>query len=134
MSISFKELFSEWERNNNIENKDNESAQKKTAIYNKKSKQEKIPAIDLHGMYKEEALKSLNSFIIKNQSGNEKKILIIHGVGRHSENKRVLKEAVKDWLKSRSDLIKSFRPGKIGEGSTGVTVATLFSASNKKGK
>ena len=46
-------------------------------------------------------------------------VCIIHGHGTG-----VLKEAVRDYLKT-SPYIKKYRPGEDGEGSDGVTIADL---------
>ena len=48
-----------------------------------------------------------------------------HGVGRHSKNNRILKEITIEWLKNNQDIIRYYRPGIIGEGSSGVTIAVI---------
>ena len=51
--------------------------------------------------------------------GRLQEVRIIHGKGTG-----VVRSAVRDHLK-RSPYIKTFRPGKYGEGEDGVTVAEL---------
>lgn len=125
MNNNFSDIFKEWEKSNLIINKDYDE------INNfKKNKQtinsSEILSIDLHGLDRYEAIDKLNSFIINNQNKSSRiKIKIIHGIGRHSKDKRILKEEVIKWLKEKKKLIYSFRPGQIGEGSSGVTIAII---------
>jgi len=122
MSENFGDIFKEWESKNKIVDKDSQSAKLKNIV----PKNEKNDlSIDLHGLTKNEALTKLCDFVRRNQSGQVTKIIVIHGVGRHSEGKRVLKEAVKEWLSINDNLIRNFRPAGIGEGSGGATVAFI---------
>ncbi len=75
--------------------------------------------IDLHYLKKNEALDKLKNFINNNRSSFLTKIIIIHGAGNHSKERCVLKDAVINWLKENPAIIKTFRPGRIGEGSFG---------------
>jgi DNA-nicking Smr family endonuclease len=122
MGEDFGKIFEEWEKNNKIQDKDYHFLNEKSS---KKSNVEKDQSIDLHGLTKSEALSELKKFIDKNRTGHLTKIVIIHGVGRHSDGKRVLKEAVKEWLSENRHLIRNFRPAGIGEGSGGATIAFI---------
>ena len=55
--------------------------------------------LDLHGMLQDEALTSLKFFLRDAQREGCRKVLVIHGKGLHSENRRaVLKDAVRQAL------------------------------------
>jgi len=118
----FAEIFTEWEKSNKIVDKDKSFFPQQ----NLKTKKEKDLSIDLHGFTKKEALERLRIFILQNRSGMKTKINIIHGVGRHSEDgKRVLKEAVKEWLSQNKELIGYFKPADVKEGGGGATIAYI---------
>jgi DNA-nicking Smr family endonuclease len=63
---------------------------------------ERAPAddeLDLHGMVQEEAVSALRYFLRESRLEGSRKVLVIHGKGLHSENRRgVLKEAVQQVL------------------------------------
>jgi len=120
MKNDFNKIFHEWEKSNKIINKDLNINNK---IKNtKKNNTESF--IDLHLLRKIEAIEKLNQFIIDNMKKNIKKIKIIHGIGRHSNNKSIIKESVKQFLNSNKH-IRYYRPGRIGEGGAGVTIAFI---------
>ncbi|MBO5035158.1 MAG: endonuclease MutS2 [Oscillospiraceae bacterium] len=77
------------------------------------------PEVDLRGMTAAEALLELDRFLDNAVMGRLQEVRIIHGKGTG-----VVRSAVRDHLK-RSPYIKTFRPGKYGEGEDGVTVAEL---------
>jgi len=55
--------------------------------------------LDLHGMVSEEALEALRYFLREGRLEGYRKVLVIHGKGLHSENRKsVLKEAVQQVL------------------------------------
>lgn len=55
--------------------------------------------LDLHGMLQEEALSALRYFLRESRLEGHRKVLVIHGKGLHSENRKgVLKEAVQQAL------------------------------------
>ena len=55
--------------------------------------------LDLHGQLAEEAVASLRFFLRESRLGGMRKVLVIHGKGLHSENRKaVLKEAVQQVL------------------------------------
>ena len=75
--------------------------------------------IDLRGMMTDEAIAVLDRFLDTAMMGKLESVTIIHGKGTG-----VVRKAVREHLK-RSRYIKSFRPGRYGEGEDGVTVAEL---------
>ncbi len=77
------------------------------------------PEVDLRGLSGEEAVLELDRFLDQAVLGKLQEVRIIHGKGTG-----VVRERVREHLK-RSPYIRSFRPGKYGEGEDGVTVAEL---------
>ena len=75
--------------------------------------------IDLRGMMTDEAISVLERFLDTAMMGKLETVTIIHGKGTGA-----VRKAVRTYLK-RSRYIKSFRPGRYGEGEDGVTVAEL---------
>ncbi len=130
MHDDFEKIFNEWQKTHEVMDKDkiaNYTINDRTGnIPHKKNKKEAL-TLDLHRLNRSDALIKLKTFVMENQSSNQKKIIIIHGAGNHSKEKCVLKEAVKIWLKENTGLIKYFRPGKTDEGGFGATVAYIKS-------
>ena len=75
--------------------------------------------LDLRGQTVDEAINNLNLFIDKCLLNGLNEVRIIHGKGTGA-----LRSAVNEELKHHPN-IDSFRLGSLGEGDTGVTVATL---------
>ncbi len=75
--------------------------------------------VDLRGMMTDEAIANLERFLDTAMMGKLETVTIIHGKGTGA-----VRSAVRTYLK-RSRYIKSFRPGRYGEGEDGVTVAEL---------
>ena len=75
--------------------------------------------IDRRGMMTDEAIAVLDRFLDTAMMGKLESVTIIHGKGTGA-----VRKAVREHLK-RSRYIKSFRPGRYGEGEDGVTVAEL---------
>jgi len=75
--------------------------------------------IDLRGMMTDEAIAVLERFLDTAMMGKLETVTIIHGKGTGA-----VRNAVRTYCK-RSRYIKSFRPGRYGEGEDGVTVAEL---------
>ena len=75
--------------------------------------------VDLRGMMTGEAIAVLERFLDTAMMGKLETVTIIHGKGTGA-----VRNAVRTYLK-RSRYIKSFRPGRYGEGEDGVTVAEL---------
>ncbi|MCI8538775.1 MAG: endonuclease MutS2 [Oscillospiraceae bacterium] len=77
------------------------------------------PEVDLRGLMTDEALAVLDRFLDDAMLAKLESVTIIHGKGTGA-----VRKAVRDHLR-RSRYIKSFRPGRYGEGEDGVTVAEL---------
>ncbi len=75
--------------------------------------------VDLRGMMTDEAIAVLERFLDTAMMGKLETVTIIHGKGTGA-----VRSAVRTYLK-RSRYVKSFRPGRYGEGEDGVTVAEL---------
>ncbi len=80
-----------------------------------------IPKLELNviGENVEEAIEDVDDFLDKAVLANLEEVKIIHGVG-----KGILKNAIAQHLKKHKH-VSSFRPGKYGEGETGVTFVKL---------
>ena len=77
------------------------------------------PEVDLRGMMTDEAIGALDLFLDNAVLGKLNEVRIIHGKGTGA-----VRKAVREHLK-RSRYVKSFRPGRYGEGEDGVTIAEL---------
>ena len=77
------------------------------------------PEVDLRGMLTDEAIGALDLFLDNAVLGKLTQVTVIHGKGTGA-----VRKAVRDHLK-RSRYVKSFRPGRYGEGEDGVTVVEL---------
>ncbi|MEG1857603.1 MAG: endonuclease MutS2 [Pseudoflavonifractor sp.] len=77
------------------------------------------PEVDLRGMMADEAVSALDLFLDNAMMGKLNEVRIIHGKGTGA-----VRKAVREHLK-RSKYIKTFRPGRYGEGEDGVTIAEL---------
>ena len=75
--------------------------------------------IDLRGMASDEAILELDRFIDEAVLTGIDQLTIVHGKGTGA-----VRKAVREHLK-RSRYVKSFRPGRYGEGEDGVTIAEL---------
>ena len=75
--------------------------------------------VDLRGMMTDEAVLVLERFLDTAMMGKLETVTIVHGKGTGA-----VRSAVRSYLK-RSRYVKSFRPGRYGEGEDGVTVVEL---------
>ena len=85
--------------------------------------------IDLHGLTREEAWSRLGAFISECSSRRLKKVLIVHGKGKHSEEEPVLKNLVRSFIEQDKRLGASGHPGGIdgGSGATWVIIRANLS-------
>lgn len=77
------------------------------------------PEVDLRGMMVDEALGALDMYLDNAMLSKLESVTIIHGKGTGA-----VRNAVRSHLKT-SRYVKSFRPGRYGEGEDGVTIAEL---------
>ena len=75
--------------------------------------------LDLRGKRADEIEWALDSYLNDASLANLSGVRIIHGIGTGT-----VRKIVRDFLASHP-LVKSFRPGKQGEGGDGATVVTL---------
>jgi len=75
--------------------------------------------VDLRGMMTDEAIAVLEGFLDTAMMGKLETVTIIHGKGTGA-----VRNAVRTYCK-RSRYVKSYRPGRYGEGEDGVTVVEL---------
>jgi DNA-nicking Smr family endonuclease len=85
--------------------------------------------LDLHGMLAEEAVAALRYFLRESQLEGCRKVLVIHGKGLHSENRRaVLRGAVQQVLMKDRHVAAWGEAGRK-EGGRGASWAWLNSSS-----
>ena len=77
------------------------------------------PEVDLRGMMTDEAIGALDIFLDNAVMGKLNQVTVIHGKGTGA-----VRKAVREHLR-RSRYVKTFRPGRYGEGEDGVTVVEL---------
>jgi DNA mismatch repair protein MutS2 len=75
--------------------------------------------LDIRGMMTDECQNAIDAFLDDAVMGRLKTVTIIHGKGTGA-----LRQAVQQHLRT-SRYVKSFRPGRFGEGEMGVTVVEL---------
>ena len=75
--------------------------------------------LDLRGKTAMEAIQDLDGFIDAAMLSGVNMLTVIHGKGTG-----VLKKHIRDMLR-RHRYVKSYRPGRFGEGEDGVTVVEL---------
>jgi len=83
--------------------------------------------IDLHGMLSGEARAELRNFVAGAWEEGLRCLLIIHGVGRHSEGEAVLKSSLPDWLSQpgTGEKILAFCSARAADGGVGATYILL---------
>lgn len=111
-----------WLDAHNIEDKDSKKTIKREQ---NNYKNLKIDArLDLHLLTKDEAINALNVFFDTCIARGYKKVLIIHGKGKHSKNEAVLKNVTRQFLEKHQN---AGRMGyaKNSEGGSGATWVTL---------
>lgn len=82
--------------------------------------------LDLHGLTREEALESLDSFLKSAMNSSEKAVLVITGKGLHSAGEPVLQQAVAAWLRDQGrKYLLEFAPAPRELGGSGAFVVFL---------
>ena len=98
---------------------DTEVKQEKVKIIKNIPLSQPVLEINILGLTVEEALYEVDNFIDKAVTDNLEEIKVIHGVGTGK-----LKKAISAHL-ARHKNVESYRPGKYGEGESGVTIIKL---------
>lgn len=98
---------------------DEKEKPKTVKVVKKLPKDMPVLEINVLGMTVGEALYEVDNFIDRAVTDNLEEIKVIHGVGTGK-----LKSAISAHLKRHKN-VESFRPGKYGEGETGVTFIKL---------
>ncbi len=80
--------------------------------------------LDLHGHTVEEASKALDAFIENARGAGQRKILVIHGKGKHSPEKAVLGDFVRKFLQAHASIGEIGTP-KRDDGGSGATWAIV---------
>ncbi|WP_028975052.1 Smr/MutS family protein [Spirochaeta cellobiosiphila] len=80
--------------------------------------------IDLHGYTAKEAEAKLAKFLLRSKRKGYRKVYIIHGKGKHSQEEGVLKDMVRRYLEKSTLIGKTGHPPNK-DGGTGVTWAAL---------
>jgi DNA-nicking Smr family endonuclease len=82
--------------------------------------------LDLHGYFKDEALRRLEQVIVAASSGGQQAVLVITGKGINSPEGPVLQGAVAEWLRKKGKgLIAEFSPAPRELGGNGAFVVFL---------
>jgi DNA-nicking Smr family endonuclease len=82
--------------------------------------------LDLHGLTKDEAIKSLASFITGASNRGQKAVLVITGKGNRSSGDPVLQGAVTGWLREKGKgMVAEFTPAPRDMGGGGALVVFL---------
>lgn len=82
--------------------------------------------LDLHGMTREEAIKSMAQFITGAYNRGQKAVLIITGKGNNSPGDPVLQGAVVSWLRETGKkMVAEFAPAPQQLGGSGALVVFL---------
>jgi DNA-nicking Smr family endonuclease len=82
--------------------------------------------LDLHGLTKDEALKSLAAFVSGAYNRGQKAVLIITGKGNRSPGEPVLQGAVTSWLREKGKgMVAEFAPAPRDMGGSGALVVFL---------
>ena len=122
MNLKWKMAF----RTSDFEAPDKEQEE---PLMSEKSKNQEIPALDLHGLTFAKAASVLERFIL-DQGSEVLKIRVIHGKGIHSPDKKsVLQTAIRERLsqwKKKNYLVKDFAYTPAQHGGTGATFVWLL--------
>ncbi len=88
--------------------------------------------LDLHGLTRDEALKSLLCFVTGAYNRGQKAILVITGKGNNSPAEPVLQGAVSSWLREAGkNMVAEFAPAPRTMGGSGAFVVFLKEKKNK---
>lgn len=87
--------------------------------------------LDLHGLTREEALSSLEQFVLSAFNRGQKAVLVITGKGNNSPDEPVLLGAVSSWLRDKGrSMVAEFSPAPRQLGGGGAFVVFLKDREN----
>ena len=126
----FGKIFEEWENSgkSGIVDKDKILSKKRdirvSKLHREKDLKKMQPQdeLDLHGCTAAEALIELEVFIKASKKRGLKKVLIVHGKGKHSQKGPVLKETVNTFLRRCSNTGMTGTPDRSLGGTGAVWV------------
>ena len=108
--MNFGDILDKWERrkprterspDDGTYNKDvDKEKDKLNSVENRRRLKSKKPddVLDIHGLSRDEAWVSLDSFFVRAKNSGFEKLRIIHGKGNHSEGESVLGRTVRDFI------------------------------------
>lgn len=117
-------VLEKWLDAHNIEDKDAQNVNESQRYHINYKKLKIDERIDLHLLNKEEALKCLEDFFEDAIKKRYKKVLIIHGKGKHSQNEAVLGKMVRKFVENHPNAGKSGYASNA-EGGSGATWVIL---------
>jgi DNA-nicking Smr family endonuclease len=121
--MDFGDILNRWEKNNAVQDKDADSADHNISAQDRRRRlRNKQPeaVLDIHGLTRNEAWISLETFFADAKGKGLEKILVIHGKGNHSKGESVLKRTVMDFIERCPYAGESGR-GKASAGGEGAT-------------
>lgn len=84
--------------------------------------------VDLHGMTREEAKRTVEGFLRASRNGGKRCVLVVHGRGLHSKDQLpVLKDALKTWLSTArfARHVLAFATARPVDGGAGAVYVLL---------
>jgi DNA-nicking Smr family endonuclease len=84
--------------------------------------------VDLHGLTREEAKRTVEDFLRRSRSGGKRCVLVVHGRGLHSKDQLpVLKDALRTWLSTArfARLVLAFATARPVDGGGGAVYVLL---------
>jgi DNA-nicking Smr family endonuclease len=131
LDLELKDIFEELDPNSNLFFA--RKSLKKSQIAKLCSGKFPIEAkLDLHGYTLEQAKIKLIDFLVKCKQSHMHSVLIIHGSGKHSANKKaLLRNAVYAWLKQYSFTL-AFASAKAADGGSGALYLLLKNSKEHK--
>ena len=131
--MDFGDIFDKWEKQDNkVHDKDAENTDMPINVHDRRRRlKNKRPEaeLDIHGLTREQAWLSLETFFEEAGKNDLGKVQIIHGKGNHSSGSPVLKRTVMDFIEQCPLAGESGR-GKAAAGGEGVTWVLLKKPGN----
>ena len=126
--MDFGDILDKWEKQDNgIYDKDAENTDRQFSVQDRRRRlRNKKPEaeLDIHGLTRNEAWQSLESFFAESRRNGFEKVQIIHGKGHHSSGEPVLKRTVVEFIEQCPFAGESGR-GKTSTGGEGATWVLL---------